>query len=42
MVNEKTGENAINIIPGAAGTITANYDRNNYIDISSIEPFIKM
>ena len=33
MVNEKTGENAINIIPGAAGTLTnEDIDRNlNFI-----------
>ena len=38
MVNEKTGDNAINIIPGAAGTITNDdIDRNlNFIEVSDI------
>ena len=32
MVNEKTGENAINIIPGAAGTLTHNdIEKNLYL-----------
>ena len=31
MVNEKTGENAINIIPGAAGTLTHNDIEKNLI-----------
>ena len=38
MVNEKTGDNAINIIPGAAGTLTNDdIDRNlNFIEVSEI------
>jgi len=38
MINEKTGENAINIIPGAAGTITSKDIENNlkYIETSEI------
>jgi len=38
MVNEKTGDNAINIIPGAAGTLTNDdIDSNlNFIEVSEI------
>ena len=32
MINEKTGDNAINIVPGAAGTIS-NKDIDNNIDV---------
>ena len=38
MVNEKTGDNAINIVPGAAGTlISDDIDRNlNFIEKAQI------
>ena len=40
MINEKTGDNAINIIPGAAGTITKNDIENNSKFIEDSEIFL--
>ena len=40
MINEKTGENAINIIPGAAGTLTNNDIENNLQFIKDSEIFL--
>ena len=40
MINEKTGENAINIIPGAAGTITIKDVKNNLEFIQTSEIFL--
>ena len=40
MINEKTGENAINIIPGAAGTITNKDIENNLKFIESSDIFL--
>ncbi len=40
MINKKTGENAINIIPGAAGTLTAEDIKNNSQFIENSEIFL--
>ena len=40
MINKKTGENAINIIPGAAGTLTAEDIMNNSQFIENSEIFL--
>ena len=40
MVNEKTGENAINIIPGAAGTLNHDDIEKNLNFISKAEIFL--
>tara|TARA_B100000575_G_scaffold251470_1_gene218886 strand:+ start:222 stop:1136 length:915 start_codon:yes stop_codon:yes gene_type:complete len=40
MINKKTGENAINIIPGAAGTLTAEDIKNNSHFIENSEIFL--
>ena len=40
MINEKTGENAINIIPGAAGTITNKDIENNLKFIENSDIFL--
>ena len=40
MINEKTGDNAINIIPGAAGTLTNKDIENNSKFIEDSEIFL--
>ena len=40
MINEKTGDNAINIIPGAAGTLSSNDIDSNLNSIENSEIFL--
>ena len=40
MINEKTGDNAINIIPGAAGTLSSNDIDSNLNSIETSEIFL--